>query len=284
MAGNDLMALYWTTCGPVEIHAGREWSLFDLADRCAQAERAGFKGIGLWHSDLEHVLETRSLADVKALLDAHGLEYVELEFVWEWMLPADDPRRVAAEPIWELLFEAAGALGAHHIKVGNIPGTPCELPVVIERFAELCARAAERHDAIMAYEFMPPDVNVSDIPTAVALIDGAGATNAALCVDTWHLSKMRVDPAVLRALPLRYIGFVEMSDGHYRDLPDPIDETINHRALPGEGEFPLREYVAAARDAGYQGPWGVEVLSAELRALPIETMFDRAFTTSAAQL
>ena len=32
------------------------------------------QGIGLWHADLEHVLETRTLADVKALLDDHGLE------------------------------------------------------------------------------------------------------------------------------------------------------------------------------------------------------------------
>ena len=53
-------------------------------------------------------------------------------------------------------------------------------------------------------------------------------------------------------------------------MPDPVDETINHRELPGEGEFPIREYVAAVRDAGYDGPWGVEVLSQELRALPIE--------------
>ena len=25
MASNDLVGLYWTTSGPVEVHAGREW-------------------------------------------------------------------------------------------------------------------------------------------------------------------------------------------------------------------------------------------------------------------
>lgn len=78
---------------------------------------------------------------------------------------------------------------------------------------------------------------------------------------------------------------MELSDGRYEDLPDPVDETINHRELPaGHGEFPLPEYVAALRDAGYPGPWGVEVLSRELRSLPIEEMFDRAYATSRAVL
>ena len=67
-------------------------------------------------------------------------------------------------------------------------------------------------------------------------------------------------------------------------MPGPVDETINHRELPGEGEFPIREYVAAVRDAGYDGPWGVEVLSQKLRVLPIEEIFDRAYLTSSAQL
>jgi hypothetical protein len=42
-ASDDLIAVYWTTSGPVEIHTGREWSLFDLRDRCEQAARVGFK-------------------------------------------------------------------------------------------------------------------------------------------------------------------------------------------------------------------------------------------------
>src|SRR4029078_1492354 len=109
--GVELLGLYWTTSGPVEVHAGREWSLFDIADRCAQAERAGFKGLGIWHADLRHIIETRSLADVKALLDDHGLEYLELEFFWEWMLDPGDERRKAAEPIRELLHEAAARPG-----------------------------------------------------------------------------------------------------------------------------------------------------------------------------
>jgi sugar phosphate isomerase/epimerase len=281
---DGLLALYWTVSGPVEVHGGREWSLFDLGDRCEQASRAGFKGIGLWHADLEHVLESRSLADVKRLLEDNGLEYLELECLLDWFLDPDDERRQAADSTRELLFEAAAALDAHHIKVANIFSRPCELPLLTERYAELCAEAADRHGARMVYEFMPPDVNVRDLDTALAIVEGAGSPNAAVAIDTWHMAKLGIQPAELGRIPPGLFGWFELSDGHYRNLPDPVDETINHRALPGEGEFPIAEYVAAARDAGYDGPWGVEVLSEKLRKLPIDQIFDRAYETASAQL
>src|SRR5262245_32736822 len=174
MSGSDdLLALYWTVAGPVEVHVGREWSLFDFRDRCEHAARAGFSGTGLWHSDLEHVLETRTLREVKQLLDDNGLSYVELEFLWEWFLDPADERRRASDETRRLLFEAAAALDAHHIKVGNIPGTPCDRAVLTERYAELCADAAEQHGARIVYEFMPFDVNVHDLDTALAVVEGA---------------------------------------------------------------------------------------------------------------
>jgi sugar phosphate isomerase/epimerase len=281
---DDLVGLYWTTSGPVEVHTGREWSLFDLRDRCEQAERVGFRGIGLWHADLEHVLETRTLDDVKGLLDDHGLEYLELECMMDWFLDPGDERRQVSDATRKLLFEAAAALGAHHVKVTNIPGVPCELDPLIEHYAELCAEAAKQHDSRMVYEFMPPDVNVQDLDTALALVEGADAPNGGLAIDTWHMAKLGIEPDELRRIPARYLGWVELSDGQWENMPDPVEETTKHRRLPGEGEFPIVDYVNACRDAGYDGPWGVEVLSDELRSLPIEQIFDRAYETTAAQL
>ncbi len=279
-----MLGLYWTTSGPVDVHYGREWSLFDLRDRCEQAARVGFSGIGLWHADLEHVLEARTLAEIAALLDEFGLRHLELEFLWEWFLDPGDDRRQKSDERRGLLWEAAAALHAHHVKVGNIPGSPCDLGRLTEAYAELCSDAAERHDAKVVYEFMPPDVNVQDLETALAIVEDTDAPNGGLAIDTWHMAKLGVSAGDLRSVPARHLGWVELSDGHFRNLPDPVDETINHRELPGEGEFPIREYVAAVRAAGYEGPWGVEVLSQKLRALPIEEIFDRAAETTRAQL
>jgi sugar phosphate isomerase/epimerase len=280
----ELLGLYWTTSGPVEVHVGREWSLFDLRSRCEHAARVGMAGLGLWHADLEHVLETRSLRDVRSAFDEAGLRYLELEFLMEWFLDPSDERRKESDRVRDLLWRAAAELPAHHVKVGNIPGTPCDLDTLTERYADLCAHAAEHHDAKVVYEFMPFDVNVRDLETALALVEGANAPNGGLAIDTWHMCKLGISPDDLRAVPARHLGWVELSDGLYENMDDLIDETVNHRRLPGDGEFPIADYVQACRDAGYDGPWGVEVLSEDLRNRPIDEIFERAYSTSAAAL
>jgi sugar phosphate isomerase/epimerase len=281
---DDLLSCYWTVSGPVEVHVGREWSLFDFPDRCAAAAKVGFRGIGLWHADLEHVLETYSLGEMASIMADHGLDLLELEFLMEWFLDPSDERRVESDRTRRLLWEAAAALPAHHVKVGNIPGTPCGIQQLTERFAELCEDAARHHDVPVVYEFMPFDVNVRDLDTALALVEGAGAANGGLAIDVWHMSKLGIPPSDMGRIPLRYLSWVELNDGRVQDMPDLIDETVNHRLLPGEGEFDVRGYVDACRQAGYAGPWGVEVLSAELRELPMEETFSRAYTTTSAQL
>jgi sugar phosphate isomerase/epimerase len=283
-SGTDLLGLYWTTSGPVEVHFGREWSLFDLRDRCEHAARVGFAGIGLWHADLEKVLEKRSLSEIRQLLDDNGLRYLELEFIGDWFLDPDDERRKASDERRAFLFEAASELPAHHIKVGNIVGSECKLPQIVERYGELCADAARHTDATIVYEFMPYDVNVGDLDTALQVVEGADAPNGGLAFDTWHLGKLRLDPDELRRVPPKWVSWVELSDGPYEYAEDRLDEVINRRQLPGEGEFPIVEYVSTFRELGYDGPWGVEVLSEELRNLPIEQIFDRAYETTSAQL
>jgi sugar phosphate isomerase/epimerase len=279
----ELLDLYWTSAGPVEVHVGREWSTFDWRDRCAQAARVGFRGLGLWHSDVEHQLESSSLKEMKSIFDDAGLEYLEVEFLADFFAEPGSPERAESDERRRKLFETAAAFDAHHIKVGNIPGTPCELGRLTEEFAQLCDEAAECTDAKVVYEIMPFDVNVNTLSSALALVEGAARPNGALAIDTWHMSKLGIAPEELRRIQPEHLGWVELSDGQFENLADRIDETVNHRRLPGEGEFDIPGYVDACREVGYDQPWGVEVLSAELRSLPIEQEFDRAYETTAAQ-
>ena len=267
----------------MEVHVGREWSLFGWRDRCEEAAKVGFAGIGIWHADLEHVLETYTLEEMKAIFDDAGLRHLELEFLMDWFVDPPDERRAASDQQRRLLFDAAAVLEPHHIKIGNIPATPAPLEQVTERFAELCADAAEHHAATIAYEIMPFDPNVRTLDDVIAVAAGAGAPNGGVAIDTWHMGKLGIAPEELRRIPLEHLAWVELSDGQREDMPDPVDETINHRRLPGEGEFDVAAYVDVCRDMGYPGPWGVEVLSEELRNLPMEEIFKRAYETTSAQ-
>lgn len=280
----ELLGLYWTVSGPVEVHTGREWSLFDFDDRCAEAKKVGFTGLGIWHADLEHVLQSRTLDDVKRALDDHDLPHLELEFLMDWFVAPGDPRRIASDRTRELLLDAAGALGAHHVKVGNIPGTPCDRELLVQEYAALCADARERTDARIVYEFMPFDVNADSLEKALAIVAGADAPNGGLALDVWHLTKLGITPDAVAAIPARWLAWVELSDGTIAWRGDDhIEETTMYRALPGEGEMDVLGYIDAARRAGYRGPWGVETLSEELRNNPIDVIFRRAHDCTARQ-
>jgi sugar phosphate isomerase/epimerase len=279
----ELLGSYWTTAGPVEIHGGREWSLFDFAERCAQAVRVGMSGIGLWHADLDHQLETRTLADIRRIIDDHGLRHVELEFLNDWFLDVGTEARAASDDSRRRLFEAADRLGAHHIKVGNIYGTPCEYAQVVDRFGELCEDAAKAHDILLTYETMPFDLNAPSLDAAIGIVEGAGADNGGLALDFWHLGKFGLTPQDLRRIPPRYLSYVELSDGMIANMPDHTEETTKYRRLPGEGEFDVKGYIEVLRDMGYDGPWGIEVLNEELSLKPISEIFDRMAATAYAQ-
>jgi sugar phosphate isomerase/epimerase len=276
----QLANAYWTSAGPVDVHTGREWSQYDFADRCAEAAKVGFVGLGLWHADIEHQQEGgRSLREMKQMLDDNGIRLYELEFLMDWFVDDDD--RPAADRIRKLLFEAAAVLGAHHIKAGNIPGKPCDMPRLKESYAKLVAEAAQHTSAKVLYEFMPFDVNVNSVETALEVIDGLDHTG--VVIDTWHMAKLGIKPDDLRRFGVEKLGWIELSDGRYEWMEDRIDEVVNRRKLPGEGEFDIRGYVEVALDMGYSEPWGVEVLSEDLRALPLDDMYRRAYESAAAQ-
>jgi sugar phosphate isomerase/epimerase len=283
LAARALMALYWTLSGPVEIHAGREWSLFSWPERCAEAARVGFQGVGLWHADVTHQLESTTLPEMRKVFDDAGLTYLEVEFLSDFFAAPGTPQREASDRLRPQLFETAAAFDAHHIKVGNIPETPCELDRLIEEYAALCDHAAHHTNARVAYEIIPFDPIFTSLDEGIRVVTEAGRRNGGLAIDTWHMGKLRIPPDDLKRIPGEYLAWVELSDGPVQFMDDPIDEVINHRRLPGEGEFDIPGYIEACRAIGYDGPWGVEVLSAQLRSLPLEEAAQRAYETTAAQ-
>jgi sugar phosphate isomerase/epimerase len=75
-----LAAAYWTIAGAFPGDEP-EYSPFDFKGRVEAAARVGFKGMGIWHVDLDHILERRNLKEMKQILDNNGVKYVEVEFL-----------------------------------------------------------------------------------------------------------------------------------------------------------------------------------------------------------
>jgi sugar phosphate isomerase/epimerase len=275
----DLLASYWTIAGGAVPLTEKDYSPFDFKARAESAARAGFKGMGLWHTDLARILETRSLKEMKQILDDNGLVHLELEFLTDWFVEGE---KKAHSDIWKRrLLAAAEALGARHLKVGDVQKQITPMPLLIDAFASLCADAAN-HGTRVVFEFMPFAM-ISTLPDALAMVQGAAAKNGGLCIDLWHVSKLRIPFEELTRIPAKYIMAVELNDGTFEAPWSLHEDTINHRRLCGDGEFDVKGFITAVQKAGYKGPWAIEVLNEELRKKPLEELTTRAYKTTIAQ-
>jgi sugar phosphate isomerase/epimerase len=274
-----LLASYWTLAGGAEPHTDREYSPFDFRDRVAAIAAAGFKGMGIWHADLEHVRQSYSIEDMKHILDDHGITHVELEFLSDWFL--DGRPKLVSDRYRALLLTAAEALGAHHVKVGDFANTPVAMPKLIESFSSLCKSAADFGTRI-GFELMPFAM-VTTLEETLEMLEGADAPNGGVVIDLWHMVKLGIPFEKAAAIPQRFIVGVEINDGYLTSPYDLVVETTQHRLLCGEGEFDVRGFVKAMRQGGYQGAWGIEVLNAALRKRPLTEAAEAAFRTTAAQ-
>jgi sugar phosphate isomerase/epimerase len=274
----DLLASYWTISAGLP-HTDREYSPFDFKDRVESAARAGFKGFGIWHADLEHILKRRSLKEMKHILDDNGIKHVELEFLTDWFLEGE--RKKQSDEHKKMLLTAAEVLQARHVKVGDFFREKTPMPRLIEAFSTLCAEAAE-HGTRIGFELMPFAM-LDTLEDSLAMVEGAGARNGGIILDLWHIVKLRIPYAEVARIPLRHLVSVELNDGTFNAPWSLHEDTINHRRLCGEGEFDIKGFIEGVRKAGYEGPWGIEVLSQDLRTKPLDELTQRAFSTTAVQ-
>jgi sugar phosphate isomerase/epimerase len=282
MSGPELLASYWTICGGAEPHTDHEWSPFGLRERAEAASKAGFTGLGIWHADLVHLKERHSLAEMRRIIADNGIRHLELEFLTDWFLPPGE-RRTASDVLRRIMLEAAGELGARHVKVGDFFDSPVAMPELIDAFEQLC-RDAAGHGTRICFEMMPFSV-IHSLEDALTLVQGANQPNGGICIDLWHVVKLGVPFERVAAIPPRFLTSIELNDGFLKTPAGMTlhEETIGHRQFCGEGEFDTRGFVETMVRAGYPGPWGIEVLNAAHRKLPLTDVVQRAYRTTRAQ-
>lgn len=267
MTTPDLLATCWTTAGTAS-PLGMPESPLALPDRIAAAAAAGFTGFGVVDADLERYLRDHSLAELRSILDAHGMTSVELELLSDWWVP-DGPRRMESDRVKALLLDASEALGPHHVKVGpSITDTGYDLDAYAEAFHRTSEDFADVGTTI-ALEFLPFS-NISTLADAVRLVRTAGHPAGGLLIDLWHV--MRGPAGQLEALtdvPLELIKGVELDDADAEQVGDAYTDTVMRRRLPGEGDWPVPRFIQILQDKGWSGPWGVEILSETHRARPL---------------
>ena len=235
------------------------------------AVAGGFSGITLWPQDYQRARdEGLSDADLRHMLADSGIEIADLDPLLTWV-PGEsesegpDGLKFARE---EEFYAIADAVGGRSINLAQPFSDSIDIDAAAEAIAGVCDRAAD-HGLLITLEFLPW-TGVSDAAIAWEIVRLADRPNATVMVDSWHHFRGPCDHSQLRAIPGDKIGGVQLNDAP-RLLPTDrtiIEESMDGRCLPGEGDIPLVEIVQALDASGTQAPFGLEVFSAELDKLP----------------
>ncbi len=277
----ELLATCWTSAGDAAPDRPGP-SPVPVEQRVAAVAGAGFTGMGLVLDDLRVVRESIGYEALVALMTDAGLAHTEVELVTGWWEADPDSHEPAA--VREDLFEAATSLAARHVKVGPPtdapPSTWPELVGPLRRLARHAATAGVR----LALEPLPFSAVVS-VPVGARLVEEVGEPNLGLLVDAWHVFRAGTTLEELAgALRPGSVFGVELNDADPHVVGTLFEDTVHRRRLPGEGCFDLDGLVSVLAATGFEGPWGVEMLSDEFRAGPLDDALRRAHDTTLAVL
>lgn len=276
----DLIASCWISAGDTAPGRPDESSPVSIDERIVLVAETGWKGIGLVHHDLFKIRDTIGYEELSRRIRAAGIEIVEVEFLEGWWLTGE--ARTQADKLKADLFEAAKALDARHIKVGaGFFDAPIPLDTMAGAYSDL-ADQAEDQGIRLALEATPFSY-LPDTRDAIEVVSRAKSPSAGLLVDIWHTAKNGIpNDELWKMVPMEKVTAVEIDDGFRRARGDFFYDSSNYRAYPGEGEFDVSSFVEGALDAGWDGPWGVEIISAEHRALSVRDGLVKARDTALA--
>jgi sugar phosphate isomerase/epimerase len=130
------------------------------------------------------------------------------------------------------------------VQAVNAVGFDPDIARLTDIFGSLCERAA-RFGLATLIEFFPLST-VTSIQMAKRLIRDVGRPDVRINLDVLHLVRSGGTAADLVSLEPALIGHVQLSDGPANIAAAVMmTEASQERGLPGEGEFPLRDILAA---------------------------------------
>ena len=237
-ARSPLMATYWTVSRPGRGPHGARVEPVRLAPTAVPRPQGRLRrDRHLARRPRAPARDAHARGDAARSSTTHGLEYLEVEFLMDWFFdPEGEPERADSDRPRKLLFDAAAALGAHHIKVGNIPGTPCELDQLDRALRRALRRrraAHQRADRLRVHAVRRQRSHARRGARGRRRRGPPRTAGSRSTPGTAASSASR--PRTCAQIPGEYLGLGRASRRPVENMDDPIDEVVNHRAPARRG-------------------------------------------------
>jgi 4-hydroxyphenylpyruvate dioxygenase len=236
-----------------------------LEVKLAAAARAGFRAVEIFENDLTFF--SGRPRDVRARVQDLGLEIAAFQPMRDFEgMP--EPMRARNFERAQRKFDLMEELGAkllcicsnvHEDSLGEPERSAADL-------AELADLAAQRGYRI-GYEALAWGRHVKDWMQAWDLVSRADRQNLGIVLDSFHICVRGNPIAPIADLPADKIALVQIADAP-AILMDPMSLSRHHRCFPGQGDYPITEFVEAAIKAGYRGALSLEIFNDQFRGAP----------------
>jgi 4-hydroxyphenylpyruvate dioxygenase len=135
---------------------------------------------------------------------------------------------------------------------------------IVEYFRELGERAAARGLRV-GFEALAWGRHIWDHREAWAVVQQVAHPAVGLVLDTFSSLARGIPIESLRVLDPDKLFHVQIADAPALSM-DPQSWSRHFRCMPGQGDLPLVEYVAALREIGYDGVLSLEIFNDRFRA------------------
>lgn len=211
----------------------------DSLDAIAAAAGAGFDLTGIqlrvYGQPLPAALfEPAFAVATRDAIDREGISILEVtNLVLDENFRADEARA---------FVDYAAAIGARFVQIVSWDD---DAGRAAENLAKAAALAADAGIAVI-FEFMPYS-GTKRLGDAVALLAAAGSANVRLLLDSLHLFRSGGSVEEVANVDPSLFAVIQLSDAPLRapNFDGLRPESIGNRLVPGSGELPLRELLAA---------------------------------------
>lgn len=232
----------------------------DLETDIKAAQETGFDLIEIWAAKLREFLKTKSIGDLKNLLNEAKIEPYSINSIEHITFRnAEDYERIKAET--EELSSIAGEIGCPYVVVvpGKLPENATGEEILDEsvRVLNELADIAEKHNVSLAFEFLgQTDCSVQTLDLCSEIVEKVNRKSVGNVIDTFHFyAGNSTFEAIDRMNPEKLFIF------HINDAENLPKENLTdaHRLYPGEGILPIREIKAHFDKIGYDRMVSIEI-------------------------
>jgi 2-keto-myo-inositol isomerase len=232
----------------------------DLETDIKAAQEAGFDLIEIWAAKLREFLKTKTVEDLKNLLNETNIEPYSINSIEHITFRnAEDHEKIKAET--EELSSIAGEIGCPYVVVvpGKLPENAAKEEIIDESVKVLneLADIAEKYNVSLAFEFLgQTDCSVQTLDLCNEIVEKVNRKSVGNVIDTFHFyAGNSTFEAIDKMNPDKLFIF------HINDAENLPKENLTdaHRLYPGEGILPIKKIKAHFDKIGYDRMVSIEI-------------------------